>query len=758
MAFLTGATLATTEIAQWQYLFPQSQWMKVEPDSTGLPPSWDDPRLIYLKNRVDIPFLVVRTGGDAAKVEALRLHLVNMPTWAPRIYLTEHPSPERDLSSSAYRANFTAVWTMVQALPPTIRAKVFCGPVLNRAWTEDQPGRTYHSYDPGTGDFFGIEIVVDPDDGTGTLRTGYPSPVTMLAGLKTYRQSPTDIRPRVIPTVASIGLPADTANGAALAAWIAAFFIEVAGWTIAAQGWRFDGLIWQNTQGPSGPYLTGIGVARYWHLDRKQSPTGYTLYGTPDPLNTFNAQSAAYWNAAPPPALPESAPQPNDTPPAAPTDPGEPDAPVVPPTSLPLSAVAAARLLRADYTVLITDANLNILGDPVDEWTTLQATIRWKEPSSGQITVPAHGYVRQMLQPGCRIVIIRRILGTQHVLAAGPLEKRLRERADNGENGGVGMMTLTFVDDMGWLGARLTYPNPALVPESQTTDYWEYTGNPEQAMLQLVNTQAGPGALPDRRVPKLVVAGFSGISGTGTVKLGPTSDVNPRERLEKVTDVLRKICTLGANPTGVPAVHHPDSLGFRTRQTRVGGQDVILFEPLRSRDLSGEVHFSFGLGNLEYYAYEENAPTLTHPIVGGSGEGADRFIRELPTDDADQTAWGRFEGYVPRPGTDTLAEMQDASREALAEARQSARLASNASDTADQRYGAHYDVGDIVSIELDEGEYVVAPVQTVNLQAWPTAGEVVGTTIGDQSARYDSPWIKRQREFDRRISRLERGF
>jgi hypothetical protein len=42
------------------------------------------------------------------------------------------------------------------------------------------------------------------------------------------------------------------------------------------------------------------------------------------------------------------------------------------------------------------------------------------------------------------------------------------------------------------------------------------------------------------------------------------------------------------------------------------------------------------------------------------------------------------------------------------------------------------------------------------VQAWPGAGEVVGTTIGDQAARYDSKWIRQMRLMDARIGEIER--
>jgi hypothetical protein len=406
----------------------------------------------------------------------------------------------------------------------------------------------------------------------------------------------------------------------------------------------------------------------------------------------------------------------------------------------------ALRYLGADYTVLVTDRFCTVLGDPIQGWSSLQVTLRWKEPGSGQIEVPAHAYIREQLVPGCRIVILRRLWDMQHTLIAGPMESFLRERSDDGDNSGVGKLTITFTDDLAWLGARIVYPNPALLPAAQNSDFWTFNGDPATGMLQLVNGQAATGALTARRVAQLVTNSPAAITGTKTVAI--------KSRLEKCTDVLRSICTLG-----VGANYHPDSLGFATRQA--GTQ--ILFEPLRSRDLSGQAHFSFSAGNLKYYSFELSAPEVTHPLVGGqysedtAGAGADKFFDEFPNlGDEQNNAWGRFETYVAYAGNAPRTELQDQATQALAEHGQSARLASNAADTPDQRFGAHYTVGDLVSLELDIGEIVVAPVQTINVQAYPTAGEVAGITIGDQSARYDSSWIRTMRALDARVSSLER--
>jgi hypothetical protein len=587
------------------------------------------------------------------------------------------------------------------------------------------------------------------DETTPTVAASYPDPDQFLAAFGGYRLSASDTRPRLIPLLGTIGLPYDI-YGIQRANWLVGCTDVFDSWGPSSTSWAFLGFTWFHGEGKSGKALVGLGPMRYYQLDIRQSGFNTrTDYGDPLPQPLYMVNEMIIYYSDDPsveqPATPATPPHPQVLPTTI----------ELPPGGIPTTGPAAAKLLAADYTVLVTDANLNVLGDPIYEWDTLQCAVRWKEPGSGSITVPAHQYIRLQLVPGSRIVVIRRVLGTYHILLAGPVEKVMRERADDGENGGVGKLTINFVEDLSWLAARLAFPNPALPIDAQTTDYWNFTGDPEAAMLQLVNTQAGAGALPQRRVPGLVVAPYSGVAGTGTVALGDTSDVAPRERLERLTDILRKICTVGANPVG-STPFHPDSLGFRTRQTMEGTNNVILFEPVRSRDLTGEVHFSFGRGNLEYYSFELESPSLTHAMVGGQGEGADRALREIATLDADNLAWGRYEGYVSAAGTDTLAQAQAAGLNEMADKIASARLATNASDTVDQRYGVHYNVGDLVSVELDADEYVKAPIQTVNVSAWPTAGEVVGVTIGDQSARYDSDWIKRMLDLERRLGRQER--
>lgn len=756
-----GATLDKTALDYWRPKLVGNDWMRIFPNSVAsntalkFPPPWTDNRFVYCKAVGADPFISCKLQSDATQLANLRQHLIDMPSWIETLWITDHHEPESDMPPATYKANFMAFWNMIQSLPAATRAKTKAGPILTNINTEDKFNGDYSIHDPGVGDFFGVDTYVRSYQGSpAQVITSFPAnAATFLASIKNYNAGS---RPKCFPELGGIGIPADN-DGSARAAFMQRIYDEVKTWP------NFLGWCWWNDDGTTGsalPGSPGIGSARYFQLDRRHTGANDTTLGTGNafalinpalPLAKYNAiytADKAGTTVPDPPVDPPPDPEPD---PPTPTDP-----PVVLPTTLPISGPAAARLMHADYTVLVTDANCNVIGDPLHEWKSLNATLRWKEPGSGQFVIPNYPYVNAQLEAGRRIVILRRVLGLQHILISGPIEDVNEEWSDDGEKGGMGELTVSFVDDMGWLGARLAYPDPTKTIENQTTDFWTYTGNPELGMLQLVNGQAATGALAARRVPSLVTAAFSGVSGTGTVKLGPTTEVSPRERLEKVTDVLRKMATVGVG-TGF----HPDSLGFRVRQVT----NQILFEVLRSTNLAGQVHFSAGMGNLKYYSFQRSAPKLTHLLVGGQADMSDptatanRFIREFATADADTLKWGRFEGYTPRPGTDTLAQMQEVAKTEMVDTGQSARLAVSASDTVDQRYGIHYNVGDIVSVGLaSKGAWVSAPVQTVNLQAWPTAGEVVGTTIGDQSARYDSAWIRKMRDIDRRIGKLERRF
>lgn len=387
---------------------------------------------------------------------------------------------------------------------------------------------------------------------------------------------------------------------------------------------------------------------------------------------------------------------------------------------------SVAPVAAEDYVVLVTDRNLVVVGDPIVGWTSLDVTLRFNEPGTSILTVPALPWIVAQFTEGNRVVVIR----NQQVLIAGPWEKRLHESSDDGENSGPGMLTIHSTDDLASIVSRDVYPDPAAVVASQVNAGWTFTGNAELALRSLVNLNAGPGALAVRRVPQLAL---------GTIASVGSSVAVTAQRMQALGDVARQIAEAGGG------------LGFRT--TQVGNQ--ILFQVYQPVDKSNQVRFSKGMGNLRYSAYERSAPTATSVAVGGQGEGADTAMIER-VDSSAEAVWGRFEQMIPRPGTGDLAELQDDGDRALAEGAATVRVATNVADTPDQRFGTHYGLGDIVAVEPAVGIPIVDLVRTVHLQVYATSGEYVAATVGNQAALSDPAWTARLREIDQRLGRLER--
>lgn len=375
--------------------------------------------------------------------------------------------------------------------------------------------------------------------------------------------------------------------------------------------------------------------------------------------------------------------------------------------------------------ILVTDRNLNRIGDPIDGWDSVNCTLRFNEPSSGQFTVPGYQGIRDQIEPAHRVMVIR----DGQIFLAGPIERAMYERSDDGENSGDGKYTVTFADDLALIAGYITYPDPSVEPEDQMVDHWTYSGNAETAIRSLVNLNCGPGAMTERRIPRLALAD---VAGVGT-------DVTVKTRLEPVCEVLRQAARDGGG------------LGFRTWQD----DKDILFGVYQPNDLSTSVKFGVGLNNLRYLGYERVAPTATTAVVGGQGEDDDRYIIRR-TDTDTETAWGRREVLVPRPGGSPQEELEEAGDNALSEGSETARLQASAYDSPDQKYGVHFGLGDRVSIQVWPGYAVSELVRMVNLQAWATAGELVSVMVGTQEALSNPAWIRRLRQIDRRVGRLER--
>jgi len=384
-------------------------------------------------------------------------------------------------------------------------------------------------------------------------------------------------------------------------------------------------------------------------------------------------------------------------------------------------------------TLLVTDKNLNVVGDPIDDWSNLKVTRNDNAPHSGELTVTARPEVMSLLQPGNRLVVMRDGV----IWTAGPMEvPQDWQEGLSGPDGGSddpppGEVTVNFTNDLAVIAGRLTYPNPAQAASAQTVENYVRTSvNAETLLRDLVNLNAGPGALPERRVPRLVLGAVAGVGTTTSLTT----------RFEPLGDVLRSVALSGGD------------LAFGTVQ--VG--DQIEFRVWERRDLTSTARFSFDLNNLRHVHYKLSAPTVTAAIVGGSGEGTARTIVEVTDTDAEST-WWRVEKWVDQGGVadDANGELTRAGQEELASGAAPVEMSTLTVDTEDLQAGRDFAVGDLVTIALPTGVEVAEYVRSDTLTATPDGGESVVSVIGTPDATTDRQLVQVVREMSRRLGRLE---
>lgn len=318
---LIGASIAAEDLDFYEPLFPGNDIMRIFPVNVTvggavrkvLPP-WTDRRLEYCRRRSTIPFLSCKIDGHAAGLEHVHRQLEKIPGWilddpAMHVYLTDRHEPEGDLNGGPdeYKRNFAAFLDMVDSLPERIREKVSCGPVLTKTWTEnpDRGNFDYRIYDPGTGDFLGIDCYVPAGTRQHVMSPKLlPSPAEFLKHVEAYLFSSSDRRPRMFPELGLIGMP-DDLDGSVRAGWIKGLHEEVSTWHPGVPGWKrpwsFLGWIWWNQEGKNTGHVDLIGGRRDFALDdRTVDAHTVVKLNPPKPLQMFNALWKAEHHPAPP--------------------------------------------------------------------------------------------------------------------------------------------------------------------------------------------------------------------------------------------------------------------------------------------------------------------------------------------------------------------------------------------------------------------------------------------------------------------------
>jgi hypothetical protein len=380
-------------------------------------------------------------------------------------------------------------------------------------------------------------------------------------------------------------------------------------------------------------------------------------------------------------------------------------------------------------TLLVTDRNLVVQGDPISDWTSLTCDLNFNQPASGSLTLPAWPETMAQLQPGNRLVVIR----DGGIWCAGPLEAPQNYTWDLDSNPDPGTVTVDFTDDLARVAGYLTYPDPTVAFTAQDPDQTTRTitsATAETIIRTLVNENCGPGAFTARRIEQLVLDTAVGVGSTTSIST----------RFEALLDVSRTVAAT-------------DGLGFRTRQ--VG--DQILFGVYAPVDRTATARFSAALGNLRSVSYALIAPLATSELVQGGDPSTATGVYVEVASGAVADGWYRVEKLQDQTGVidDADGELTQAGNLAFGDDNPQSSLATVTVDTADLQAGRDYGLGDKVTVVLPTGLEVPDVVRTIRLDASPDDGEVVTSVIGNQDQSTASATTRVIRELSRRLGRLE---
>jgi hypothetical protein len=324
----------------------------------------------------------------------------------------------------------------------------------------------------------------------------------------------------------------------------------------------------------------------------------------------------------------------------------------------------------SDWRVEVRDINRQRVGE-LDDYQLLEMVLKYNDVSTWRLQVNRRNrLVPYLLDAGAGIIVYRNNV----VQLSGYWTDQDHQR-DLQTN----TVTVSGVDDTGWLTRRLVYADPNDITPPYTVAQDVRTGQASEVIRQFVDENGGLSTAVARRIPGL-------FAGTNPA-IGPT--VTGTGKWQKLLPLCQELAA-ASEAQGTP-------LGFRIVQS---GTD-LLFDLYAPTDKTGDVVFSVERGNLAGFKYSRTAPTMTYAIVGGDGEGTARTFTDK-ANGALQAQWGRIEDdLIDARNGDTANEVSQAADQALAEGAGTTSLSVTPIDLDTQRYGEHYGLGDKVTVLLD---------------------------------------------------------
>lgn len=327
-------------------------------------------------------------------------------------------------------------------------------------------------------------------------------------------------------------------------------------------------------------------------------------------------------------------------------------------------------------------------------FTKIDAVIRKNEIDSFIIEVdPRDNDKLNKVKPGWGVIIQE-----DELVISGPINSPSMDSTD-----GILERKLVGISDMTALADRLTLPDPKAEPGNQTVAYYKAKGPAETIIKNMVSANAGVDAIPARKTRRFKVAASQGQGAISTVN---TRLKNLLVEAAKIADASNLVMTCAQAPGTLDSV----------------------FDIHPARNRSRRIRFSPATGEVTEFSNQQDAPTVTAVIVGAEGEGADRTLVEYSNNDG----WGgrRIEVFKDRRDTDEADEMAKTANEELSKGAAGVKVTFTVTDSAYRRFGRDYQVGDVVSVELQDGAVLVEQITSAKI-TWANGYREVELVIGN---------------------------
>lgn|GEM_PF-2691906 len=295
-----------------------------------------------------------------------------------------------------------------------------------------------------------------------------------------------------------------------------------------------------------------------------------------------------------------------------------------------------------------------------------------------------------------------------------------------------GTVTFTGVTDDIIFADLLAWPDPATADvNKQRYEEDVREGKAETVLHSFVRVNAGPGALAARR------------NGTLASKLvmgpdyGRGANVRKAARFETIGEVLRDVA---------------DVAGLNFGIAQYGNE--LRFETSAVRDRTKFVRLDVWNNTLSSHTTTVSAPAVTNVIVGGRGEGVDRWFYTKAGEAAELQRWGRrIERFVENSSSDDDTVLAQTADETLATDGSTAVDVQVVpmDDAGTMVLGKDWDLGDTVTV-VSNGSEEQSVVSGWILKA-DSSGVRVGAVLGDPTS---TSVESRLANTEQRVSALER--